>query len=144
MPPSSVMKAYSLFQQHAAPSAFQLKQTPRLLRSICPMNYRIGTIEYGEILVTLLYGKYCWRVYEVHNKKTYIHFTIYHMILIPSGGSMQRGFHGFHGTPSIEGLPSKILCAKRTTYSCMVKWEVLLAIFMFLASMKSESEPFPI
>ena len=37
----------------AATIAFQLKHT--------------RTIEYGKILVTLLYGKYYWRVYEVYN-----------------------------------------------------------------------------
>ena len=47
----------------AATSAFQLKHTPRLLRSICPEGYEIRTIEYGKILVMLLYGKYYWRVY---------------------------------------------------------------------------------
>ena len=40
----------------AATSAFQLKHTPRLLRSICPAGYQIRTIRYGKILVTLLYG----------------------------------------------------------------------------------------
>ena len=35
----------------AATSAFQLKHTPRLLRSICPAGYQIRTIRYGEILV---------------------------------------------------------------------------------------------
>ena len=47
----------------AATSAFQLKHTPRLLCSICPVGYRIRTIEYGKILVVLLYGKYYWHVY---------------------------------------------------------------------------------
>ena len=47
----------------AATSAFQLKHTPRLLRSICPEGYEIRTIEYGKIFVMLLYGKYYWRVY---------------------------------------------------------------------------------
>ena len=47
----------------AATSAFQLKHMPRLLRSICPEGYEIRTIEYGKILVMLLYGKYYWRVY---------------------------------------------------------------------------------
>ena len=47
----------------AATSAFQLKHTPRLLRSICPEGYRILTTEYWKILVVLLYGKYYWRVY---------------------------------------------------------------------------------
>ena len=55
----------------AATSAFQLKHTPRLLRSICPAGYQIRTIRYGKILVMLLYGKYYWRVYEVYNKYTY-------------------------------------------------------------------------
>ena len=55
----------------AATSAFQLKHTPQLLRSICPAGYRIRTIEYGKILVMLLYGKYYWRVYEVYNKMFY-------------------------------------------------------------------------
>ena len=55
----------------AATSAFQLKHTPRLLRSICPAGYQIRTIRYGKILVMLLYGKYYWRVYEVYNKRTY-------------------------------------------------------------------------
>ena len=49
----------------AATSAFQLKHTPRLLRSICSAGYQIWTIEYGKILVMLLYGKYYWHVYEV-------------------------------------------------------------------------------
>ena len=69
----------------AATSAFQLKHTPRLLRSICPAGYQIRTIRYGKILVMLLYGKYYWRVYEVYNKYTYVptsvlvprHFTRY-------------------------------------------------------------------
>ena len=52
----------------AATSTFQLKHTPRLLRSICPAGYQIRTIRYGKILVMLLYGKYYWRVYEVYNK----------------------------------------------------------------------------
>ena len=51
----------------AAMGAFQLKHTPWLLRSICPAGYQIRTIEYGKILVMLLYGKYYWRVYEVYN-----------------------------------------------------------------------------
>ena len=55
----------------AATSAFQLKHTPRLLCSICPVGYQIRTIEYGKILVMLLYGKYYWRVYEVYNKYEY-------------------------------------------------------------------------
>ena len=42
----------------AATSTFQLKHTPRLLGSICPAGYQIWTIEYGKILVMLLYGKY--------------------------------------------------------------------------------------
>ena len=47
----------------AATSVFQLEHMPRLLRTICPEGYRIRTIEYGKILVVLLYGKYYWRVY---------------------------------------------------------------------------------
>ena len=47
----------------AATGTFQLKHTPRLLRSICPAGYRIRTIKYGKILVMLLYGKYYWHVY---------------------------------------------------------------------------------
>ena len=46
-----------------ATSAFQLKHMLRLLRSICRVGYQIRTIEYGKILVMLLYGKYCWCVY---------------------------------------------------------------------------------
>ena len=52
----------------AATSAFQLKHTPRLLRSICPAGYQILSIECEKILVMLLYGKYCWHVYEVYNE----------------------------------------------------------------------------
>ena len=55
----------------AATSAFQLKHTSWLLRSICPAGYQIQTIRYGKILVMLLYGKYYWRVYEVYNKYIY-------------------------------------------------------------------------
>ena len=55
----------------AATSAFQLKHTPWLLRSICPAGYQIRTIRYGKILVMLLYGKYYWRVSEVYNKYKY-------------------------------------------------------------------------
>ena len=46
----------------AATSAFQLKHTPQLLRSICPAGYRIQTIEYGshvalwEILLVRILG----------------------------------------------------------------------------------------
>ena len=52
----------------AATSAFQLKHTPWLLPSICLAGYQIRSIEYGKILVMLLYGKYYWHVYEVYNK----------------------------------------------------------------------------
>ena len=52
----------------AATSAFQLKYTPQLLRSICPAGYQMWTIEYGKILVMLLYGKYYWHVYKVYDK----------------------------------------------------------------------------
>ena len=47
----------------AGMSAFQLRHTLQLLRSICPAGYQIQTIEHGKILVMLLYGKYYWRVY---------------------------------------------------------------------------------
>ena len=54
----------SLFAVSAmATSAFQLMHTLRLLRSICPVDYRIRTVEYEKILVMLLYGKYYWHVY---------------------------------------------------------------------------------
>ena len=53
----------------AATSAFQLKHTPRLLRSICSAGYQIRTIKYGKILVMLLYGKYYWHVYEVSESR---------------------------------------------------------------------------
>ena len=46
-----------------ATSTFQLEHMPQLLCSICSAGYRIRTIEYGKILVMLLYGKYYWRVY---------------------------------------------------------------------------------
>ena len=61
----------------AATSAFQLKHMPRLLGSKCPVGYQIRTIEYGKILVMLLYGKYYWRVYEVYNKYHYTLFRIF-------------------------------------------------------------------
>ena len=59
------------FVSAAARSAFQLEHMSRLLRSICPGAYGIRTIEYGKILVMLIYGEYYWRVcvYEVYNKK---------------------------------------------------------------------------
>ena len=56
-------------------SAFQLVHIPWLLCSVCPEGYQILTIEYGKILVMLVYGKYYGRVYEVYNKVT--HFTNY-------------------------------------------------------------------
>ena len=40
----------------------------RLLRSVCPGGYQIRTIEYGKILVMLVYGEYYGQVYEVYNK----------------------------------------------------------------------------
>ena len=52
------------FVSAAATSAFQLEHTTRLLRSACPGGYRIRTIEYGKILVMLVYGEYYGRVYE--------------------------------------------------------------------------------
>ena len=60
------------FVSAAATSAFQLKHTTRLLRSACPGGYRIRTIEYGKILVMLVYGEYYGRVYEVYNKYIYL------------------------------------------------------------------------
>ena len=59
------------FVSAAATSAFQLEHTSRLLRSACPGGYRIRTIEYGKILVMLVYGEYYGRVYEVYNKNVY-------------------------------------------------------------------------
>ena len=58
------------FVSTAATSAFQLEHTSRLLRSVCPGGYRIRTIEYGKILVMLVYGEYYGRVYEVCNNIT--------------------------------------------------------------------------
>ena len=55
----------------AATNAVQLMHMPRLLRSICAAGYQILTIEYGKILVMLLYGKYCWCIYQVYNKVWY-------------------------------------------------------------------------
>ena len=54
------------FVSAAATCAFQLEHTSRLLRSACPGDYRIRTIEYGKMLV---YGEYYGRVYEVYNKQ---------------------------------------------------------------------------
>ena len=56
----------------AAMSALQLEHMRRLLHSICPGGYQIRTIDYGKILVMLLYGKYYGRVYEVYNKVIYM------------------------------------------------------------------------
>ena len=56
------------FVSAAATSAFQLEHTPWLLRSVFPKGYRIWTIEYGKILVMLVYGEYYGRVYKVYNK----------------------------------------------------------------------------
>ena len=56
------------FVSAAATSAFQLEHTSRLLRSICSEGYQIRTIEYGKILVMLVYEEYYGRVYEVYNK----------------------------------------------------------------------------
>ena len=55
------------FVSAAATSAFQLEHTLRLQRSVCPR-----AIEYGKILVMLVYGEYYGRVYEVYNKYIYI------------------------------------------------------------------------
>ena len=59
------------FVSAAATSAFQLEHASRLLRSACPGGYRIRTIEYGKILVILVYGEYYGHVYEVYNTCTY-------------------------------------------------------------------------
>ena len=56
------------FVSAAAMSAFQLEHTSRLLCSVCPEGYQIRTIEYGKILVMLVYGEYYGRVYKVYNK----------------------------------------------------------------------------
>ena len=42
------------FVSAVAMSAFQLEHMSRLLRSVCPVGYRIWTIEYGKILVMLV------------------------------------------------------------------------------------------
>ena len=46
------------FVSAAATNAFQLEHMLRLLRSVCPGGYPIRTIEYGKILVMLVYGEY--------------------------------------------------------------------------------------
>ena len=61
------------FVSAAATSAFQLEHTSRLLRSACPGGYQIRTIEYGKILVMLVYGEYYGHVYEIYNKYIYIY-----------------------------------------------------------------------
>ena len=60
------------FVSAAATSAFQLEHKSRLLRSVSPGAYRLRTIEYGKILVMLVYGEYYGRVYEVYNRHIYI------------------------------------------------------------------------
>jgi len=60
------------FVSAAAMSAFQLEHTSRLLCSVCPEGYRIRTIEYGKVLVMLVYGEYYGRIYEVYNKYAYL------------------------------------------------------------------------
>ena len=57
----------------AATSAFQLEHTPWLLHSEFPEGYQIQTIEYGKILVMLVYGEYYGRVYKVYNNYMYVH-----------------------------------------------------------------------
>ena len=52
---------------------------PRLLR-----GYQIRTIEYGKILVMLVYGEYYGRVYEVYNKSTYILVSMHETQYVPS------------------------------------------------------------
>ena len=67
----------SLFNVSAvATSTFQLKHMPQLLFSICLAGYQMRTIEYGKILVMLLYGKYYWHVYEVYNQDSYVNFLL--------------------------------------------------------------------
>ena len=56
------------FVSTAATSEFQLQHTSQLLRSACPGGCRIRTIEYGKILVVLVYAEYYGCVYEVYNK----------------------------------------------------------------------------
>ena len=77
------------FVSAAAMSAFQLEHTSRLLRSICPGGYQIRTIEYGKILVMLIYGEYYGRVrvYKVYNKKSYASIDDFQMsIKRPTSG----------------------------------------------------------
>ena len=64
------------FVSAAATSAFQLVHIPWLLRSVCPEGYQIRTIEYGKILVMLVYGEYYGRVYKVYNKYVYPQLTV--------------------------------------------------------------------
>ena len=64
------------FVSAAATSAFQFEHTSRLLRSACPGGYRMQTIEYGKILVMLVYGEYYGRIYEVYNKHMYIYHPL--------------------------------------------------------------------
>ena len=59
------------FVSAVATSAFQLEHMPRLLRSVCHEGYQIQTIEYGKIVVMLVYGEYYGRVYEVYNKSIF-------------------------------------------------------------------------
>ena len=62
-----------IFVSAAATSAFQLEHTLWLLCSVLVYSggYRIQSIEYGKILVMLVYGKYYGRVYKVYNKYQY-------------------------------------------------------------------------
>ena len=64
------------FVSAVATSAFKLEHTPWLLRSVCPKGYQIRTIEYGKILVMLVYGEYYRRVYKVYNKYVYPQLTV--------------------------------------------------------------------
>ena len=50
----------------AAMSEVQLEHMSQLLRSVCPGGYRIRIIEYGKMLVMLVYGEYYGRVYKVY------------------------------------------------------------------------------
>ena len=55
------------FVSAASTSVFQLEHMQRLLCGIYPGGYQIWTIEYGKILVMLVYGEYYGRVYEVYS-----------------------------------------------------------------------------
>ena len=60
------------FVSAAATSGFRLEHTPGLLRSVSPGGYQIRTIEYGKILVVLVYGEYYMDEYTWYIINTYI------------------------------------------------------------------------